>query len=276
MKSSITREWAHQAAKESARHEGVAVQASRPTGRPLSIVRPAIRVEGRRASIPVLLAAALVLSLLVAVASAAERAREEAFAQQRVAAAVSRQKEAEDAQHDAEQRLAELQAEVDVLTDEVNALTDRAGELRKALDARERVAEQVRADLARRTPGERADMFWTLGKDRLRGGALDDADFFFDQANIEKKDFAPAWLGHGEIASRRGDLEGAVRFYGKSVAADPSYKQGYLMAAWAQCNLGHYDEAEKAAQEALKIDPTYKGARQVLAAIDQKRPKAGP
>jgi len=33
MKSSITREWAHQAAKESARHEGVAVQASRPTGR---------------------------------------------------------------------------------------------------------------------------------------------------------------------------------------------------------------------------------------------------
>ncbi len=129
-----------------------------------------------------------------------------------------------------------------------------------------------RVDLARRTPGERADH--ALAARKVTGSALgssEDADFFYDEANKEDGTFAPALMGHGEIAARQGSLAAAVQWYGKAVGADPKYKQVYQSLAWAECNQGKYDEAERAATKALKIDPDYAGAKQVLAAIHQKR-----
>jgi tetratricopeptide (TPR) repeat protein len=290
MKSSITRDWALRTAKECGEAGDVDVSASRPRGRALqsaaAVARSARRWPAVRAIVEVAFVVLVVVMLIVGLD---RQAALQAEAAKDLKAAVAAQSEKENAQKAtksaledtavalkekavAEASLKELKAQIVSLKDEVSVLEAHVQQLQKAADPREQVAERIRTTLADRPPSERADMLWRRGIDRMNLREYGNAEFFFREALKEVPQLAPAFLGIGDVQSREGNYAEAVSYYDKAIALDHQYKAAFLNKAWALTHATKYDDAERAANEALKIDPSYAPAMEVFEAIKQAAP----
>ncbi|MFZ1730237.1 MAG: tetratricopeptide repeat protein [Bacteroidota bacterium] len=106
---------------------------------------------------------------------------------------------------------------------------------------------------------------WAVGYVALAGaefsaGAYDKAITQYENALKEnptlgpaKKGLASAQTAQAQALLGQGDVNGAIALCEKAVTNDEKYDKAYLVLAMAQNKNGKYDEAIKAAQNAIKL-----------------------
>ena len=82
--------------------------------------------------------------------------------------------------------------------------------------------------------------------------------------STDVKQSAAAAFEEGQTAQQRGDLNSAVRFYTKAIAADQSLFQAYYQRATALLGLGREGEAEADLKKVVEIEPTFARAHRGL------------
>ncbi len=82
--------------------------------------------------------------------------------------------------------------------------------------------------------------------------------------STDVKQSAAAAFEEGQSAQQRGDLNSAVRFYTKAIAADQSLFQAYYQRATALLGLGREGEAEADLKKVVEIEPTFARAHRGL------------
>ena len=118
-----------------------------------------------------------------------------------------------------------------------------------------------------------------LGYAWLRAGRLEEAARRFENVTTRQPDYAPALAGAAATASRRGDVEGALRLYRRAQLAEPNspflrqrvaelrvqVTERRVAAARAAQEAGRSEEAVATYRQALEAAPEVAGLRLELA-----------
>lgn len=72
---------------------------------------------------------------------------------------------------------------------------------------------------------------------------------------------AVEWYNEGYDLDKLGRYEEAIKAYDKALGIDPTLKEAWHNKGVTLANLGRYEEAIDAFDKALEIDPTYKWAK---------------
>lgn len=129
------------------------------------------------------------------------------------------------------------------------------------------VIAKTRKQLGGKTPGERADSFWRVGRDAYAAGNVKVAERLFEESLKEQATFAPAHIGLGRLAADSRQFRTAEKFYRRARAADPENPHAAYNLALTHFILREYGEARDAARTTLKIDRDYEPAKELLEKI---------
>jgi len=162
---------------------------------------------------------------------------------------------------------------------------DAVPHLRKALDAGVR-PDITGYDLARAlaSTGDRADALHVLRN--VRPARADDGTSWYALGELAEELSEPALAASfyseaadaapqqadprerfGVMLAMTGDIKGAVRQLERAVAVDPRDASARLNLAVAYSRAGRFSDARSQASEALRLDPSYEKAKNLLSAI---------
>src|SRR3989338_2936605 len=91
---------------------------------------------------------------------------------------------------------------------------------------------------------------------------------FVNAASLQQE--AVSYRAHGYEAQQRGDKAGALAFYRKAAALDPSYPAPYNYVGVLLEEQGRFDEAERSYLQALTLNPSYAEAHANLAMLYER------
>lgn len=121
-------------------------------------------------------------------------------------------------------------------------------------------------------PLAKAAPFFTQAERSLAQGRLQDAADSYALGLTLSPEYGPGWVNAGDVQYARKDYAGALGFYRKALALDPSLSQAHHFAADSLFKLGRLAEAEDEYVQALVYDPTY---AEVWKALEFVGPTAG-
>ena len=101
-----------------------------------------------------------------------------------------------------------------------------------------------------------ADAHFNLGAAYANQGKLVDAVNSFQLAVKYKPDFPEAWFNLGVVSSRQGENNEAVIFFQKAINLRPNYAEAWRGLVKAYLALHQTDQADEAARELRRLDPT--------------------
>jgi tetratricopeptide (TPR) repeat protein len=100
-----------------------------------------------------------------------------------------------------------------------------------------------------------AAAWFDLGRLQERENNIDEAKKSYRSAIASDTRYIQPWLALSEIAVREKNWEDVAETTGKALKLDPfSYARAYFYNSVANFNLKKYDDAEKSAREAVKLD----------------------
>jgi protein O-mannosyl-transferase len=120
-------------------------------------------------------------------------------------------------------------------------------------------------------PGLLAQTYANLGAARRELGEDQDAHDSFDQALRLNPNQFNAWLGLGLLARKQGQVDEAIRDFGRSLELQPT-AEGYLELGHTLEQARRASEALEAYDQALKLAPDFKEAQQAADTLRQRSP----
>jgi tetratricopeptide (TPR) repeat protein len=121
-------------------------------------------------------------------------------------------------------------------------------------------------------PTAKAAPFFAEAESSLAKGRLQEAADAYAKGLALSPEYGPGWVNAGDVQFARKDYAGALGFYRKALALDPSLAQAHHFAADSLFKLGRLSEAEDEYVQALVYEPNYD---EVWRALDIVGPKAG-
>lgn len=107
-----------------------------------------------------------------------------------------------------------------------------------------------------------ADAWVRLGKIRLKKGSIEPARAALLNAMKADPKLVAPYIELGLLAAKDAQWEESGRYLDRAMELDPmDFSQAWYADAVANFNLGKYDAAEKAAREAVKLDPKHANPR---------------
>ena len=121
-------------------------------------------------------------------------------------------------------------------------------------------------------PDAKALPFFAEAEKSLAAGHLDQAADAYAKGLALSPEYGPGWVRAGDINFARKDYAGALVFYLKALALDPSLAQAHHFAADSLFKLGRLAEAEDEYVQALVYEPNY---QEVWRSLEIVGPRAG-
>ncbi len=107
-----------------------------------------------------------------------------------------------------------------------------------------------------------ADAWVRLGKIRLKLDSIEPARTALQNAMKADPKLVAPYIELGLLAAKDANWEESGRYLDRAMELDPvDFSQAWYADAVANFNLGKYDAAEKAAREAMKLDPRHANPR---------------
>jgi tetratricopeptide (TPR) repeat protein len=131
--------------------------------------------------------------------------------------------------------------------------------------------QKLRGDVAK-APGE-PRLLNSLGVLYARYGILDKAEVQFTAA-LKRGEYAPALLNLGNLRSLKGNLDDALVFYRRALAAQPNNPGAVLAVARTSHQLGNFGDARRQYDRLATLDATLAGQYGYLAQQDQEAGRA--
>jgi tetratricopeptide (TPR) repeat protein len=121
-------------------------------------------------------------------------------------------------------------------------------------------------------PDAKAAPFFKEAESSLAAGRLPQAADAYAKGLALSPEYGPGWVNAGDVQFVRKDYAGALGFYRKALALDPSLAQAHHFAADSLFKLGRLSEAEDEYVQALIYEPSYE---EVWRSLEIVGPKAG-
>lgn len=102
-------------------------------------------------------------------------------------------------------------------------------------------------------------------------GVLGRIKALWAKGNTAQESGADALKAQGDASMGQGDLDGALQWYAKAVAADPHHLSALIRQGFCLRELGRLDAAEQVLQQALAVAPLSAEAHYLLAGLAQAR-----